>query len=189
MEKAIIRKRTQTKLKQLTRTQKEHIQNGMYRCLFSTSLWQQVTSIGITLAQLTEWDTRPIIQRAWKDNKRVAVPKVNAHTREMTFYQLDRFDQLHQGAFDIQEPIVSHTHLMPKIEIALMVVPGVAFTLDGARLGFGGGFYDRFLVDFTGQTVALLAAMQLYAHLPQNQHDCKIDQLIVEHRHVICTDR
>lgn len=84
--------------------------------------------------------TRYIIEEAWRQGKEVAVPKVQG--RDMVFYKLVDFSQLEPGYFGIPEPafgeIVDWT-------VALMIMPGVAFDRDNHRVGYGGGFYDRFL--------------------------------------------
>ena len=84
--------------------------------------------------------TRYIIEEAWKAGKEVAVPKVVG--KDMIFYRLTDFSQLEPGYFGIPEPVRGE---IVKWEDALMVVPGVAFDPENNRVGYGGGFYDRFL--------------------------------------------
>lgn len=84
--------------------------------------------------------TRYIIEEAWKAGKEVAVPKVVG--KDMVFYRLTDFSQLEPGYFGIPEPVRGE---IVKWEDALMVMPGVAFDPENNRVGYGGGFYDRFL--------------------------------------------
>ena len=84
--------------------------------------------------------TRYIIEEAWKAGKEVAVPKVVG--KDMIFYRLTDFSQLEPGYFGIPEPVRGE---IVKWEDALMVMPGVAFDPENNRVGYGGGFYDRFL--------------------------------------------
>ena len=84
--------------------------------------------------------TRYIIEEAWKAGKEVAVPKVVGN--DMVFYRLTDFSQLEPGYFGIPEPVRGE---IVKWEDALMVMPGVAFDPENNRVGYGGGFYDRFL--------------------------------------------
>ena len=84
--------------------------------------------------------TRYIIEEAWKAGKEVAVPKVVG--KDMIFYRLTDFSQLEPGYFGIPEPVRGE---IVKWEDALMVMPGVAFDPKNNRVGYGGGFYDRFL--------------------------------------------
>lgn len=84
--------------------------------------------------------TRYIIEEAWKQGKETAVPKVVG--KDMLFYRLTDFSQLEPGYFGIQEPVQGET---VEWEDALMIMPGVAFDPQNHRVGYGGGFYDRFL--------------------------------------------
>lgn len=85
--------------------------------------------------------TRYIIEQAWKDGKEVAVPKVFG--KDMVFYKLTDFSQLESGYFGIPEPKEDGETV--SWETAMMVMPGVAFDVNCNRVGYGGGFYDRFL--------------------------------------------
>ena len=84
--------------------------------------------------------TEYLIKEAWKAGKEVAVPKVVG--KDMVFYRLTDFSQLEPGYFGIPEPVRGE---IVKWEDALMVMPGVAFDPENNRVGYGGGFYDRFL--------------------------------------------
>ena len=84
--------------------------------------------------------TEYLIKEAWKAGKEVAVPKVVG--KDMIFYRLTDFSQLEPGYFGIPEPVRGE---IVKWEDALMVMPGVAFDPENNRVGYGGGFYDRFL--------------------------------------------
>ncbi len=81
-----------------------------------------------------------IIEAAWRDGKEVAVPKVVG--QDMVFYKLTDFAQLEKGYFGIPEPARGE---IVQWEDAMMVMPGVAFDKENHRVGYGGGFYDRFL--------------------------------------------
>lgn len=84
--------------------------------------------------------TRYIIEEAWKQKKEVAVPKVCG--KDMIFYRLTDFAQLEEGYYGIPEPTEGET---ADWQEALMIMPGVAFDRANHRVGYGGGFYDRFL--------------------------------------------
>lgn len=84
--------------------------------------------------------TRYVIGEAWRAGKEVAVPKVVG--KDMVFYRLTDFSQLEPGYFGIPEPVRGE---ITEWDDALMVMPGVAFDPENNRVGYGGGFYDRFL--------------------------------------------
>lgn len=104
-----------------------------------------------------EVETRALIERVWADGKVVALPRCDAKTHGLNWYRADSFDCLVPGYGGILEPDPACT---PKLDLAcfnapLAAVPGLAFDLQGMRLGYGGGFYDRFLMDFDGASFGL----------------------------------
>ena len=111
---------------------------------------------------------------------RVVLPRVGDRedgTPEMEFFYYDR-EALAVGAYGIQEP--QATEMCPAGDIDLMVVPGVAFTAEGYRLGRGKGYYDRYMAreGFRAQTVGVCYACQLLDALPVEEHDRQVDRVI-----------
>ena len=113
--------------------------------------WAEAKTIGITLSMENEVNTYPIIEKAWKEGKRVVVPKCNKETRTMSFRQISNFDQLETVYMNLREPIPALTEEVNADEIDLQIVPGVAYTERGERIGYGGGYYDRYLVHYKGK--------------------------------------
>ncbi|SFB80848.1 5-formyltetrahydrofolate cyclo-ligase [Ruminococcus albus] len=113
-------------------------------------------------------------------DKRLLCPRCVSETNEMHFYRINSLDDLETGHFGILEPatecqrIDDYTH-------ALCVVPALSFDTKGYRLGFGKGFYDRFLTDFKGVTVGLCCESCLTkGELPRDEHDVSVDWIITE---------
>lgn len=104
-----------------------------------------------------EVDTRAIIEAAWQASKRVALPYCVPGTRTMRWYYISSFDGLARNAFGVEEPVPSADREADpcRNERALALVPGLAFDLKGYRIGYGGGYYDRFLSTFEGVSVGL----------------------------------
>ena len=120
--------------------------------------------------------TRYIIEEAWKAGKEVAVPKVVG--KDMIFYRLTDFSQLEPGYFGIPEPVRGE---IVKWEDALMVMPGVAFDPENNRVGYGGGFYDKYLEIHPNQhAVAIAFELQMYRELPFEEHDIKPEKVVTE---------
>lgn len=113
----------------------------------------------------------------WARTKRVVVPRVAGDT--MAFYDY-RPEELADGAFGIREP--QGEVPCPPGEIDLVVVPGVAFTVAGARLGRGRGYYDRYLShpEFRAAKIGVCFAHQLADDLPVEPHDMRVDEVIAE---------
>lgn len=92
-----------------------------------------------------EVDTIKLIKRALKDGKRVAVPRCVKGTRDMIFYVINSFGDLEKGSFSVMEPMPKRCGKLKKFDGALCIVPALAYDRYGYRLGYGKGYYDRFL--------------------------------------------
>lgn len=178
MEKVAIRKQVIETLTSLTSEEKRRIEASFYEVLFSSPIWKNARSIGVTLSNGFEWNTEPIIRQAWLEGKKVGVPKSIHATRELHFYQIEQFNQVKSGYFGIREPIPEQTTRLDSNEIDLMIVPGVVYTETGYRIGFGGGYYDRLLTDYPHATVSLVHFNQLVKEIPIENHDIPVKYMI-----------
>lgn len=116
--------------------------------------------------------TVPMLQRALEDGKKVAVPKV--YGDEMRFIYLDDLDRVAPGYAGIPEPVADEP--VAEDPHALVLMPGLAFDCQGHRMGYGGGFYDRFLAEEPEHpTVALCYAFQMLTDLPTEEFDIPVD--------------
>jgi 5-formyltetrahydrofolate cyclo-ligase len=111
----------------------------------------------------SEVDTRAIVTAAWEQGKTVAIPRCVAGERRIAWHRISSFDGLERSAFGIEEPKDD-----PQTRICLdddahmvVLVPGIAFDMQGLRLGYGGGYYDVFLSTFGGATIGLCREGQL----------------------------
>lgn len=119
--------------------------------------------------------TMPILQRAQQDGKRVAVPKVFGET--MRFLWLDDLARIAEGYCKIPEPIDDEpTADDPS---ALVLMPGLAFDPMGHRIGYGGGFYDRFLAAEKHPTIALCYGFQMFDYLNVEAFDLPVDAVLM----------
>jgi len=92
-----------------------------------------------------EVDTKNFIKRALADGKTVAVPRCVAGTRNMNFYIIKSMDDLEKGSFSVLEPVPKKCKKLTRFDGAFCVVPALVYDRDGYRLGYGKGYYDRFL--------------------------------------------
>lgn len=92
-----------------------------------------------------EADTHGLIQRAFDDGKHVAVPRCVTGTRDMVFYEIHSFDDLEAGSFSVYEPVPERCEPVRNLRRAICIVPALAYDRYGYRLGYGKGYYDRFL--------------------------------------------
>ena len=119
--------------------------------------------------------TVPILERAIREGKKVAVPKVYGDT--MRFIYLEDLTQVAKSDMGIPEPVADEP--VADDETALVLMPGLAFDEAGHRIGYGGGYYDKFLVaEPDHPTVALCYDFQMYAHLDTEEFDIPVDKVI-----------
>ena len=116
--------------------------------------------------------TVPMLQRALDEGKRVAVPK--CYGDEMRFIYLDDLSQVESGYCGIPEPIADGP--VADDPTALVLMPGLAFTERGERMGYGGGFYDKFLAaEPNHPTLALCYDFQMVDFIPTEAYDIPVD--------------
>lgn len=154
--------------------------------LVSSVEFHEAETIGITVSRFPEIATQPIIEAAWAAGKRVAIPKCVQETKEMDFRLFTSYNELETTYFNLQEPIVSKTDAISKKEIDLQIVPGIVFSPEGYRIGFGGGYYDRYLVDFEGNMVSLALEVQIDHGIPREDHDIPVDKIFTDKRSICC---
>lgn len=159
-------------LKTLSIHQKQTESNRLYQLLFETAAWQEAGTIAVTLSMPIELDTAPIIEAAWSANKKTVVPKIVNH--QMIFVPFDDGSSLQTGQLSIREPVTEVAVSANKID--LVIVPGLAFTRSGARR-----YYDRFLVNYTGKTIALALSPQIKQNIPIEAHDQLIQEVLTVH--------
>lgn len=180
MGKADIRTNMLQQLGKISSKGRRKIESTLHNRLFTSACWKQSGVIGITYSTALEWDTMAIIQRARSDGKRTALPKCDKERRQMNFYIVEDDTQLEAGYANIMEPVPEKSRLMEKDEIDLLIVPGVAFDYQGYRIGFGGGYYDRFLKDYNGISLSLLSDIQLVQQIPVEAFDIPVQYLLTE---------
>ncbi|MCR4304517.1 MAG: 5-formyltetrahydrofolate cyclo-ligase [Gallionella sp.] len=131
------------------------------------------------------------IQQALADGKKLALPRVNHHTSQLDLYWVDDLEnQLAPGLWGIREPVVELCErLDTPNEVEFALLPGVAFSRNGARLGYGGGFYDKLLARMTSKPALAAAAfaLQIVEQIPQEATDVKVEWIITEQETVDCS--
>ena len=141
----------------------------------ATPAYQNAKTIYGYLPYNQEVRTVPILQRALDDGKQVAVPKIYGDA--MRFLYLTDLAQVEENAMGIPEPIGDEP--VAEDETALVLMPGVAFTKTGDRMGYGGGFYDRFLsAEPNHPTIALCYDFQIVESLPTEEFDIPVDLVL-----------
>ena len=130
-----------------------------------------------------EVETKSVIEQCWKDGKTIAVPKVFGEI--MKYYAITSYDDLEEGYFGIREP--KHKVLKEIVcEDGLMILPGVAFDENRHRVGYGGGFYDRYLEAHPNmKKIAFAFEFQMFDNVPFEKFDRQPEKIITEKRIII----
>ncbi|PGY14866.1 5-formyltetrahydrofolate cyclo-ligase [Bacillus cereus] len=179
-EKIRLRKQIIEHMNSLSEEQYTTLSEQIAVSLYAQKEWAEAKTIGITLSIDNEVNTYPIIEKAWEEGKKVVVPKCNKGTRAMSFRKISKFDQLETVYMNLREPIPALTDEVNADEIDLQIVPGVAYTERGERIGYGGGYYDRYLVHYKGKTLSLAYDFQMVKHIPVEPFDKNVKKIITE---------
>jgi 5-formyltetrahydrofolate cyclo-ligase len=179
VDKAALRQALIKQLATLPTKTVEQLQ--LYQQLFALPQWQKAKSVALTISQAIEVNSQPLIAAAWTAGKNVYVPKVMPQ-RQLAFLPYTKTTRLIKSKFGLCEPAYQADLVQTKFD--LLIVPGLAFTSKGQRLGFGGGYYDRFLAQHPQTTLSLALSPQFYpvADWPVEPFDIRIDQVITVSR-------
>lgn len=180
MYKRKLRLQILERLNQLSEEEKTEIENLLISHLIHSKLFQKSSVIGTTFSQPFEWNTKPIMEKAWEENKTVVVPKTYPMKRQLTFFEVHKDSELEVGYGNILEPKEEYSKKYDKNEIDLLIVPGIVFDEYGYRIGFGGGYYDRFLIDYKRTTVSIASKRQMIEKIPIQPYDIPVDFLVTE---------
>ena len=127
-----------------------------------------------------EVNTRTIIEQALGDGKRVAVPYCVDGTRDMYFYLIGSLDELRPRTFGVLEPVPEESKKLIDFSGSLCIVPGLCFDRAGYRLGYGGGYYDRFLNKYEGVSIGVCHHQFLRSYLIHGRYDVPCCYIITE---------
>jgi len=166
------------KAKRLDITDKKEKSKAIMEKIIASSHYKNAKVIAVYASLPFEVDTSVLVQQALKDHKVVVFPKVENY--ELAFYQVAALKDLTTlGPLNIREPVPALDHLVHKEEINLMIVPGICFDKKKYRIGYGKGFYDRYLVNNKVHTIGVCFNEQLYEKdIPINAQDIAVDEVI-----------
>jgi len=126
-----------------------------------------------------EVDTKPLIRKLLKHIHPVLAP-VAQPDGTLLWSRLRDMDELEPARFGILEPRPDAQRIVKPPSDAVAVVPGIAFSVEGWRVGYGGGYFDRFLATFKGGRIGLAYDIQIASHIPHAPHDVPMDFVVTE---------
>lgn len=177
--------------------------------ILQSRFFKEAHSVGlyITCERLREVDTTALLDEALQHDKQVFVPLVEDQSSNMSLLHIDTLADLQPAPpFGILEPSRNHPDGTPRMEVLqapyqldLLLMPGLAFDTTGARLGRGGGYYDKLVHNLDDRAkqqhwhrpwlVALAFTEQCVAEVPMDHHDRHVDVLATPDGLLLCTDR
>ena len=166
---------------------RKHADNQIAERLFNRPEYRDARIIYCYMSFKDEADTASIIDESLRLGKQVALPRVSGK-RKMEFFFISGQKDLVTGFMGIKEPAGYCLEASAPSEDALVLLPGLAFDRSGARLGYGGGFYDTYLAKHAGCKKAALAySAQIAPEIPTEPVDVKTDMIITEKELIICS--
>ena len=174
MNKTELRRMIREKKRAMTPAEIDEKSARLGELFRASEAYQNAKSIYGYLPYNQEVRTTPMLRQAQLDGKRVAVPK--CYGDEMRFIWLDDLTQVEKGYANIPEPIADEP--IADDPTALVLMPGLAFDPQGHRIGYGGGFYDKFLAREAHPTLALCYDFQMLDHLETEEFDIPVDTVL-----------
>lgn len=172
MDKKELRQAIRERKRAMTEEEIVERSAALGKAFAASALYTKAETIYGYLPYNQEVRTVPMLEQALLDGKKVAVPKVIGE--EMVFIYLDDLTQVEKGYAGIPEPVADGP--VAADEYALVLMPGLAFDPKGHRIGYGGGFYDKFLQrEPNHPTLALCYEFQMLEHLETEAHDIPVD--------------
>ena len=172
--KAELRKKILQEMKALSQEQKQAMDRALTERFLQHPFYQEAKVIATYLSFPHEFQTQELIEQALKDGKKVLIPKTYPKGRmEFVVYNPQ---QLAKTSFGLLEP-QGDLEVVEPSQIDLIHVPGLAFTTEGYRIGYGGGYYDRYLEHFTGHTLSTVYPCQIQEFNFEN-HDIPVQEVL-----------
>ncbi len=184
--KCDIRKRVLQSRDALTREELEAKSGAIIRRVTELREFREGSTLMVFLSFGSEVRTDDLLRWGWEAGKRMVVPLCRPVLGELTSCRIDGFDELEAGHYGIREPKADLVRPVPFGEIDAVLVPAVAFDRRGYRIGYGGGYYDRFLPGIP-QAARIGAAFscQIVARIPAEPHDIPADRIVTEEEIIV----
>ena len=178
--KSELRKQVLHEMKAISRTQKVTMDLALTERLLQHPFYQEAKVIATYLSFSHEFQTQGLIEKALRDGKKVLIPKTYPKGRmDFVVYHPQ---QLVKTSFGLLEP-QGDLEVVDASQIDLIHVPGLAFTTEGYRIGYGGGYYDRYLEHFSGHTLSTVYPCQIQDFISEN-HDIPVQEVLIDERNL-----
>lgn len=170
MSKKSMRSKMIQTLSELDCTYKTSQETILYEKIIDYIKLNNIESVGVVLSMPHELNTDPLISKMLKCNVNVYNPICDYESKLMHFYPFSNFDEIQTDSKSIRIPVNNDESFIP----SLIIVPGLIFSKNGYRIGYGGGFYDRYLEEYQGHTLSLAFNEQI-GNVVVEEHDIPVD--------------
>ncbi len=185
-EKARLRLKYKELRKSIPQAEKTELDLAVADRFLNLSEYKNAETVFAFVSKDIEVNTKAIISDALKNGKKAAVPLCNPDNTAMEFYYINSYSDLKDGFYGIKEPDINKCVKAESFERSIMAVPGLVFDKNGYRVGFGKGYYDRFIAFYTGVTVGICYSDCIEDELPGDKFDKPVN-LIVTDKYTIDT--
>jgi len=154
------------------------------------SEFKEALNVSTYVSKSKEVGTIDFIMKALRNGKNVLIPIVEKGKKDLRFSQLLGMEELEEGSFGVLEPKENFRRFISGSEVDIAIIPGVVWSIEGHRIGYGKGYYDRYLssLDKNIPTVGLSYDFQLKSKVPVRKHDIGVQIIVTESKIIRCTN-
>jgi 5-formyltetrahydrofolate cyclo-ligase len=191
LDKKALRKELLIKRENLTEEEILKKSNLIANSIYNSKVYRDAKTIMTYISFKNEVYTHNIIKKSIIENKKIVVPITIPETKELKISQVLDFNELEIGYYNILTPKKEFLRYIDPKDIDLVLVPGVAFDKNGYRIGYGGGYYDRFLDKLRKDAIKIGLAfdLQLIDKVPKDNYDKSVDIIITENEIINCSGK
>ena len=166
---------------ELDPAEKEKMDEAICRSFIASATYRYASVLLMFAPKPEEVNIMPIAERALADGKKVAFPRCIPETHDMDYHFVTSLDQLETGSYGLLEPTAElPVYDRSSPEAAACIVPALVYDRKGFRLGYGKGYYDRYLSSFTGSKVGMIYSAFIIDALPRGRFDLSVDFMVTE---------
>ncbi|MBQ9532040.1 MAG: 5-formyltetrahydrofolate cyclo-ligase [Eubacterium sp.] len=156
--------------------------------LLNLEEYKNAKTVLIYVSTEEEIKTDEIINIAFSQRKRVAVPFCRDNHGNMDFYLIKSLSELKIGIFNVREPDIDKSEFLNDFCDTVNIVPGLMFDSDGYRIGYGKGYYDKFLERYSGTSIGLCFDEMIISDIPRDNYDKNVDIIVTQRRVIKCNN-
>lgn len=185
--KAVLRRQMLEERRRLDPERRAALSRTIAERLYGLDVYRDAGTVHLYIGAVEgEVGTRDIAEESLRRGKRVLCPRVERRPNRIESFEIRSLEELVESTGGLWEPDPARARRVDADEIDLVIVPGIVFDRKGRRIGFGAGFYDRFLAAFQSPKVALAFSLQVIAKVPHAERDVPVDWIVTEAETIDC---